>query len=134
MPKVSAWFIRLALIYLALGFTFGGLLLANKGLNFAPLLWTLLPSHIEFLLLGWTLQLAAGVSYWILPRFGTEQPRGNPRLPWAALFLLNGGILLVVLEPLLKFSWMFTTGRLGELSGAVIFVLSVWRRVKPFQK
>ena len=32
MPRLSVWFIRLSLIYLALGFTFGGLLLLNKGL------------------------------------------------------------------------------------------------------
>ena len=60
MPRLSIWFIRSALIYLALGFTFGALLLANKGFPIIPEIWRLLPAHIELLLVGWTLQLAMG--------------------------------------------------------------------------
>lgn len=59
--------------YLVLGFTLGLLLLVNKGVPIHPALWRLLPAHAEFLLLGWTLQLALGVAYWILPRFGTRR-------------------------------------------------------------
>ena len=49
MPRLSRWFIRCALIYLALGFTFGALMLFNKGVPFYPALWRLLPTHVEFL-------------------------------------------------------------------------------------
>jgi len=42
MPRLSVYLIRTALLYLAAGFTFGGLMLFNKGLPFAPALW--LPS------------------------------------------------------------------------------------------
>lgn len=69
MPRPSVWFIRLALSYLLVGFTFACLLLSNKGLAYAPWLWRLLPAHIEILLVGWTAQLAMGVIFWIAPRF-----------------------------------------------------------------
>ena len=90
MPRLSVWFIRLALAYLATGFTFGALLLANKGLAFAPLLWRLRPTHIELLLVGWMVQLAMGVAFWILPRF--QASRGDVRPAWPGLALINLGI------------------------------------------
>lgn len=53
MPRLSVWYTRFALLYLALGFTLGGLMLYNKGVPLHPALWSLLPAHIEFLLMGW---------------------------------------------------------------------------------
>ncbi|NOZ73444.1 MAG: hypothetical protein GXP38_16340 [Chloroflexi bacterium] len=67
MPRLSTWFVRASLIYLALGVTLGGLLLAEKGIPFYPALWIALPVHMEFLLIGWMVQLAMGMAYWILP-------------------------------------------------------------------
>jgi hypothetical protein len=52
MPRLSIYFIRASLIYLPLGFTFGALLLAKKGLMLSPEIWVLLPIHIEFDLVG----------------------------------------------------------------------------------
>ena len=49
MPRLSRLAIRAALLYLLLGFTFGGLMLLNKGIPLAPWAWRLLPAHVEFL-------------------------------------------------------------------------------------
>ncbi|MEZ4614036.1 MAG: hypothetical protein R2867_00780 [Caldilineaceae bacterium] len=95
MPRLSIWLVRAALCHLFVGFTIGALLLAHKGIPFAPWLWRLLPAHMEFLLLGWTLQLAMGVAFWILPRFYTTRPRSW--LVWLAWAALNSGVLLVAL-------------------------------------
>jgi hypothetical protein len=81
VPLLSVWFIRLSLVYLALGFTFGGLLLLNKGLPISPLAWRLLPAHIEFVLFGWTVQLVMGMGFWILPRFAAPPVRGDESRP-----------------------------------------------------
>ncbi len=130
MPRLSCWFIRTALLYLILGFTFGALMLANKGLAIAPALWHLLPAHIEFLLLGWTLQLAMGVAFWILPRFRSS--RGSVRAAWTAYWLLNGGVLLVGLSALVGGAPTLTLlGRMFEVGAMVAFALNAWPRVKP---
>ncbi|RME66121.1 MAG: hypothetical protein D6790_00700, partial [Caldilineae bacterium] len=101
-----------------------------KGEPIHPLLWRLLPAHMEFLLLGWTLQLAMGVAFWILPRFKTE--RGNVKLAWAAFVLLNLGVWLVGVGPILALpTWTTALGRFAELSAAVAFALHAWPRVKP---
>lgn len=131
MPRLGAWFVRAALSYLAIGFTFGALMLANKGVLFYPPLWRLLAAHIEFLLFGWTVQLAFGVAFWILPRWQTQ--RGDVRPAWAAFVLLNAGIWLVVLAgwdngPV----WQVPVGRGLEAAAVGAFILHAWPRVKPW--
>ena len=133
MPRLSCWFVRASLVYLALGFTFGSLLLSNKAFPFYPAMWSLLPAHMEFLLVGWTVQLTLGVAYWILPRFGQGPPRGNEALARSTFLLLNLGVCLVIAPAVVSLSWLVPVGRLFEACAALIFLIAVWRRVKPFQ-
>lgn len=132
MPKLSVWMIRAALIYLLIGFAFGGLLLFHKGIPISSMLWSLLPAHIEFLLLGWTVQLVMGMAFWILPRFRHPPRRGNSAFAWLAFGLLNLGVLTVGLGPLVTSSPLPTfAGRLAELIAALAFAAHAWPRVKP---
>ena len=73
MPRLSQWIIRATFIYLLVGFTVGAFLLAHKGVPLHPALWSLLPAHIEFLLMGCVVQLTMGVAFWILPRYGRNR-------------------------------------------------------------
>ena len=133
MPRLSVWFVRSALSYLALGFTFGALLLANKGIPLHPLTWRLLPAHIEFLLFGWTVQLAFGVAFWILPRWQTQ--RGDERPAWLAFVSVNVGIWLVVLASWLTApAWVLATGRVLQAAAMAAFALHAWPRVKPWME
>lgn len=131
MPRLSVYFIRTGLVYLGLGLTFGMLLLWNKGIPLDPNLWRLLPAHIEFLLIGWTVQLALGVAFWILPRWQTQ--RGDVRPAWLAYALINVGIWLVVLAGWFAWpEWVLTLGRVCEAAAAGAFALHAWPRVKPW--
>jgi len=131
VPRLGVYFIRASLIYLLLGFTFGGLLLANKGVMISPAIWMLLPIHIEFDLVGWLVQLAMGVAFWILPRFSKGSLRGNERLSWFAFLFINSGILLVASETILEAKWLMLTGRALETLALVFFAVGNWRRIKP---
>lgn len=131
MPRLSVWALRLALLYLALGFTFGAVLLINKGLGLWPWAWGLLVPHMEFLLLGWTVQLAFGMAYWMLPRY-PGGGRGAASLAVAALALLNLGVLLVAFTPLLKLPAIAVlVGRVLQALAAALFGYYVWGRVRP---
>ena len=156
MPPLSVWLIRAACVHLALGFTFGGLLLFHKGVPLHPLLWRLLPLHIESVLIGWTLQLAMGVAFWALPRYTLGPSRGggsaaerNVRQLAAARFsnapvargderpvvfafaLLNTGVLAVMAGSLLaEVEWLVLVGRAAELIAALLFARHAWPRVK----
>jgi len=131
MPRLSGWFVRAALAYLAVGFTLGALILAEKGVSYAPMLWRYLPVHYELLLVGWLIQLALGVAFWILPRFPQGAPRGNEALIWLSFALLNLGIACVVAETVLSIQGLRLVGRAIESGGVLAFVWGSWRRVRP---
>jgi len=129
MPRLSCWFVRMALVYLLVGFTLGALLLAAKGLGRWPLLWRWLPAHIEFLVLGWTGQLILGVAFWIFPRFGGRRGREGPA--WLAFGCFNLGVLMAGLGPALGApAWVMTGGRLAEVAGIAAFIWHIWPRIK----
>ena len=130
MPRLSVYFIRASLIYLLLGFTLGALILANKGLTISPAIWILLPIHIELDLIGWLIQLAMGVAFWILPRFSKGPIRGNERLSWFAFILINTGILLVASQGMFEINGLILIGRVFETLALVLFAVGNWRRIK----
>ena len=132
MPLLSVFFIRASLIYLTLGFTFGGLMLVNKGTGSFTLVWSLLGSHIELLFFGWIVQLMLGVAFWILPRFSQSPRRGKENLAWLSFLILNAGIWMDVLSPLFhELPWLPTIGQILQVSAAVLFAMHVWPRIKP---
>jgi hypothetical protein len=130
MPRLSQWIIRTAFVYLLLGFTVGALLLTHKGIPLHPALWAWLPAHIEFLLMGWIVQLTLGVAFWILPRYW--QPPRRPKEIYAkiAFVLLNLGIWLVVAGTTFRAGrWVSFAGRAAEIGAVVFFALHAWKRV-----
>jgi hypothetical protein len=132
VPRLSVWFVRTALLYLGVGFTLGALILFQKGVPYLGAVWLLLPMHYEFLLIGWTLQLAMGVAFWILPRYLYGAARGDERLVWLAYVLLNAGVLSAGLGAWLGLpAGVVLAGRTAEVLAALLFALQAWPRVKP---
>jgi heme/copper-type cytochrome/quinol oxidase subunit 1 len=131
MPRLSVWYLRASLLYLAAGFILGGLLLWNKGLPFNPRVWSLLTPHIQFLLFGWIVDLIMGMAFWILPRFSQPPRRGHVGLAWASLWLFNAGIMVAAASPWIASNWSQAAGWGLELAGAGLFVVYLWPRVKP---
>ncbi|MCP4422553.1 MAG: hypothetical protein GY805_38575 [Chloroflexi bacterium] len=130
MPRLSQWFIRTAFIYLLLGFTIGALLLAHKGLPLHPALWSWLSAHIEFLLVGWIVQLTLGVAYWILPRYWKIPRHPKMGLVQVAFVFLNLGIWLVVAGTTFRAGrWVLFAGRIVEVAAVVFFALHFWKRI-----
>ena len=72
MPRLSRLMIRTALVWLALGYTVGGLLLLNKGLSMLPWLWTLAPALIVL-----SLAVVGGLTMRALIERRGRSPRGR---------------------------------------------------------
>ncbi len=123
---------RTALLYLGAGLLLGALMLTQKGLPFDPAMLRLLPLHVEFVLFGWTLQLAMGIAFWILPRFSHAPRYGNQAFGWLAFVLLNVGVLCAGLGQWLGappfVAWL---GRLAEACAVIFFLGHAWPRVRP---
>ncbi|MEO7986794.1 MAG: cbb3-type cytochrome c oxidase subunit I [Gemmatimonadales bacterium] len=133
MPRLSVLMIRTSLLYLAAGFLAGALMLANRGVPFAEWVYRLRPVHIEFLLLGWTVQLALGMAFWILPRFRSGRERGREELAWGAFALLNAGVLGTAIGGATGAPAIVALlGRSAEGLAALTFALHAWPRVKIF--
>jgi hypothetical protein len=131
MPFFSVVSVRLALVYLLVGFSMGALLLANKGLAFYPQIWSLLNPHVEILIFGWMVHLILGVAYWILPRLPLRG-RGKTSLAWTSLLLFNIGIGLAIVPSLWEMDSSFLFfGKLAEAGAALAFALHAWERIRP---
>ena len=131
MPRLSVLMIRAALHYLGTGFLFGGLLLFNKGVPFAPIIWRLLSVHVELLLFGWMMQLAMGVAFWIVPRFSTPPRYGRVWLAALACALLNSGVLVSAAGQWSGSDLLQLGGRASILLAGVCFVFHILPRIKP---
>jgi hypothetical protein len=132
VAAVSSWAIRLALVHLFAAFLTGGWLLAARGLPSLPHPDWLLAVHLELALLGWTLQLAMGVGYYILPKFKDGPPRGPVAPAVAAVVAFNLGVAAIVLAAVTGSASLQLAGRIGELAAAGLFATNAWPRVKAF--
>lgn len=133
VPRAGVWLVRAALLHLTLGAALGALGLAAKatpGLAFAL---ALRPVHVECVLIGWTLQLAFGVAYWILPRRPAGSRGGDAARVWTAWALLNAGVIAAGLGGLPAApGWALASGRLAEVAAGVLFATLAWSRVRPY--
>ena len=132
MPALSVYALRTALSYLGIGFTIGALMLGVRGVSASSEVLRLRPLHLELLLVGWTVQLAFGVAFWILPR-RSGLGRGNERLAWGSLLLLNLGVLTVGVGGVISASpGVLIAGRFAELLAGVAFAAHAWPRARRY--
>jgi hypothetical protein len=137
MPRLTRWYLRLALIYFVLGLCVGVLLAGRAALALPAAIDSLGPIYFHLLMVGWVTQLIFGVVFWMFPKQSAAQPRGNERLGWVTLGLLNAGLLLrVISEPWQSLAPGSLPGLLLVLSAGMqwlaglIFVGNTWSRVK----
>jgi len=129
---------RAALLYLVIGFTLGGALLLAKAGVVDLRVWLWLPAHVDVLIVGWMMQTAMGVAFWILPRRRLVG-RGRTELAWASFALLNTGLVVSAGFSWLQFwlpnwGWLHEAFPLGlalQVLALIVFAGYAWARVLP---
>jgi hypothetical protein len=108
-------------------------MLSDRSVSFGVSRAELLPAHIEFLLVGWMVQLAFGVAFWILPRFRSGPERGREELVWLSYALLNLGVIIAAagLSAGLPAA-VPLAGHIAQGMAAGAFALHAWPRIKMF--
>ncbi|MEO8139633.1 MAG: hypothetical protein ABI742_08310 [Gemmatimonadota bacterium] len=93
---------------------------------------------IHLLTVGWLLQLISGVAYWMFPRHPSAPPRGDERLGWAALVLLNTGLALRLAGEAWRLgmggpSWPLVLAALFQLVAVTLLVALLWPRIRELR-
>ena len=137
MPTLSRWFIKLGMLYFVLGLLLGSLMLIQPVLGWSGQFQALRPVYLHILFLGWVTQIIMGVGYWMFPKYSKEQPRGNPKLGWVVLILLNMGLVLrAVGEPMMTlapdagFGWVLVLAAICLVLAGWGFIANTWGRIK----
>ncbi|MBX3061950.1 MAG: cbb3-type cytochrome c oxidase subunit I [Anaerolineae bacterium] len=137
MPTLSRWYIKVALLYFAVGLMMAALLLMQPAVGWSPSLQVLRPVYLHFLFIGWVTQLIMGVGYWMFPKQSKDHPRGSERLSWAVFVLLNCGLVLraigepaVILIPDANLGWTLVIAALCLLLAGWGFIFNTWGRIK----
>ena len=139
MDPLSSVMLRAALTWLLAGFVIGAAMLTDRALPGQWRLW-MAPSHAHMLFVGWFLQFAVGVAYWLLPAGG---PRATvsyqERAAYLAVGALNLGLVLRIIaesaertghESDLTMAVLIASALL-QVAAAVGFVIQLWPRVGP---
>lgn len=140
MDRLNTIMVRASFAWLMAGVVLGGLMLIDRAIPGAWRRW-LQPTHGPLLVVGWFLQFALGIAYWLLPRRRTpDRPLGyDERLAFWAVAALNLGLLLRTLaEPAERAggngNWtmpILIASAALQVGAIAVFILQLWPRVAP---
>ncbi len=131
---------RASMVWLLAGAVGGAVMMADA---YVPGTWRvwIAPTHGHMLFVGWLVQFALGVAYWLLPRRRTPTAPLGYREQWgfAAMLALNAGLLArMVAEPMERAghaamwtSLTLTLSGLVQLAAFTIFAVQLWPRLSP---
>jgi heme/copper-type cytochrome/quinol oxidase subunit 1 len=136
LPLVRRY-IKTSLIFLVAGLLLGGYVSVAEFVvgAYPPRLF--ITAHVHLLLVGFMLMMIMGVATWMFPRPARDDTRYRPGLAEAVYWVVTlstvvrasaevvGGLVHARAVELLV-----TLGSLGQLVGAVVFVVNVWWRVR----
>lgn len=141
MPFVARLFVRAGIIYLALTFVAGAVLLILEAVGRPqPFIIGVEHGHMGFI--GWLVNTVIGVAMWLLPLNRKAFPQTQGRYPEfaarTAFVLLNIGLpLRLIVEPIHTSGGSFATSvllvvsALAQVSAILIVAWIIWKRIYP---
>jgi len=132
MPEVSIWMLRCSLIWLLVAVLSGSFILLEKSFQFEPMVWQLIPLHIEAAMIGWMVQFVLGVAYWMFPRYQSVSARGSKRIGWLLVLSINGSTGMAVISGATPD--VLLGGRALLVISILLFLALIWRRVVSYRK
>ncbi len=137
MTPLVRRYIKTSFVFLALGLLLGGGLVVGEFVLgvYPPRL--LITAHVHLVLVGFMLMIVMGVATWMFPRPARDDARYRPGLAEAVYWLMTISTVVraaaELLAPLTGSPALrpaIALGALGQLAGALLFVVNMWRRVR----
>jgi cbb3-type cytochrome oxidase subunit 1 len=136
LPLVRRY-VKTSFVFLALGLLLGGWISVGEFLLgvYPPRLY--ITAHAHLLLVGFMLMIVMGVATWMFPRPARDDTRYRPGLAEAVYWVMTlSTAVRAAAEILAPWStapglrWLIALGGLGQLTGAALFVLNMWPRIR----
>lgn len=137
MTPLVRRYVKTSFVFLATGLVLGAYLLVAQFIFDAYPPRLLVTTHTHLLLVGFMLMIVMGVATWMFPRPARDDTRYRPELAEAVYWLMTlatalraGAEIVVALTGTRWLRGPIALGGLGQLAGALLFVLNMWWRVR----
>lgn len=137
MPPLVRRYIKTSFAFLVAGLLLGGYVSVGEFLlgSYPPRL--VVTAHAHLLLVGFMLMIVMGVATWMFPKPARDDARYRPELAEAVYWVTTVATVVraaaevgasIAGAPALR--TLVALGGLGQLAGAVLFVVNMWWRVR----
>lgn len=137
MTPLIRRYIKTSFVFLASGLILGAYIVVAQFVLDAYPPRLLVTAHAHLLLVGFMLMMVMGVATWMFPRPARDDTRYRPELAEAVYWVMTAATALraaaevtVAFAGALGLRWLIAVGGLGQLAGALLFVLNMWWRVR----
>jgi cbb3-type cytochrome oxidase subunit 1 len=137
MPPLVRRYVKTSFAFLMAGLLLGGYIVLAEFVigSYPPRLF--ITAHVHLLLVGFMLMMVMGVATWMFPRPARDDVRYRPELAEAVYWIMTVATAVraaaeltapFVAAPALRV--VIALGGLGQLAGAIVFVVNMWWRVR----
>jgi hypothetical protein len=137
MTGLVRLYVKTSLVFLLAGLALGAYATVEVNLRGRAVAWPVITAHTHLVLVGFMLMMVFGVATWMFPRPARDDPRYRPWLAVIVYWILTAstvartvGELSAAAAGVRGGSVLAAAGGLGQLVGAVLFVVNMWARVR----
>lgn len=137
MTPLVRRYIKTSFVFLLWGLLLGGWIIVAEfvGGHYPPRLF--ITAHVHLLLVGFMLMMVMGVATWMFPRPARDDTAYRPVLAEVVYWVMALATALRALAEMLEglfpsgaLRLLIAVGGLGQVLGALLFVVNMWRRVR----
>jgi len=130
-------YIKTSFVFLLWGLLLGGWIIVAEFVagRYPPRLF--ITAHVHLLLVGFMLMMVMGVATWMFPRPARDDTAYRPVLAEVVYWVMALATALRALAEMLEglfpsgaLRLFIAVGGLGQVVGALLFVVNMWRRVR----
>ena len=137
MTPLVRRYIKTSFLFLLAGLLLGGYIIVAEFVAGVYPSRLLITAHVHLLLVGFMLMIVMGVATWMFPRAARDDRRYRPELAEAVYWVMTVATAVRAGSEIMGSVWsvpalrlLVAAGGLGQLAGAGLFVVNMWRRVR----